>query len=252
MSRAGKLALLAPLVASALVAGGCRVDMHDQPKYEPYERSSFFPNGSAARPLPAHTVARGSWHDPATAAVHTGFGGDGKLIASIPIPVDMALLERGQSMYNGFCAPCHDRTGSGRGMVVRRGFKVAASFHEPRLLTVADGHIFDAITRGFGQMPSYAPQIRVEDRWAIVAYVRALQLSAHANLAELSAEDRQKAQAGGVLPHLVEPPIGNYDKTFSGSPIGGGDPGGRSPNEDPMTHGSSDTPMNHGGGGGGH
>lgn len=246
MSRAPRLAALAVL---GLAAAGCRIDMHDQPKYEPYEKSSFFVNGSTAQAPPAHTVARGSWYPPAEAAFHTGFGEDGKLVGRIPLAIDLALVERGEAMYTGFCAPCHDRTGNGRGMVVRRGFKQAASFHEPRLLTVADGHIFDAMTRGFGQMPSYAPQISVADRWAIVAYVRALQLANAAPLGELSAEDRQKAQAAGVLPRAVEPPIGNYDKTFSGSPIGGGDPAGRTPNEDPITpHGSSGAATDHGGG----
>lgn len=249
MSRRTKLAFAAPLALLALAAGGCRIDMHDQPKYEAYEKSSFFPNGSASRPLPAHTVARGSWHDAAEAPRLTGFGTDGKLVPAIPVPVDRALLERGQMMFNGFCAPCHDRTGNGRGMVVRRGFKQAASFHDPRLLTVADGHIFDAITRGFGQMPSYAAQIKTEDRWAIVAYVRALQLAGHAPLADLPAEDRQKAQAAGAAAPAMEPPIGNYDKTFSGSPIGGGDPAGRSPNEEPISHGSSGAANEHGDGG---
>lgn len=249
MSRAARFALAAAFVGVVLGTSACRVDMHDQPKYEAYEKSSFFPNGSASRPQPVNTVARGSWYPPSEAPLQTGYGADGKLVARLPVPVTMALLERGQMQFNGFCAPCHDRTGNGRGMVVRRGFKQAASFHEPRLLEVADGHIFDAVTRGFGQMPSYAAQIRVEDRWAIVAYVRALQLAENAQLAELPAEDRLKAQAAGVLLRSVEPPIGNYEKTFVGSPMGGGDPAGLSPNEDPMSHGSSGGATEHGDGG---
>lgn len=190
------VALLAlPLL---LALGGCRQDMHDQPKYEAYEASAFFANDTSARPIPEGTVARGQLRE--DLPYFTGFGADDQPIARIPIPVDERMLVRGRVQYNGFCAPCHDRVGSGQGMVVRRGFKQPSSFHIDRLRGERDGYFFDVITNGFGQMPSYAAQIDPEDRWAIVSYVRALQLSQHVPMTDLSPEERQRAEAGGPPP----------------------------------------------------
>jgi mono/diheme cytochrome c family protein len=114
--------------------------------------------------------------------------------------VTRATLERGRDTFNAFCSPCHDRVGTGRGMIVRRGFPQPPSYHQERLRTVADGHFFDVMTNGFGRMPSYASQIPVEDRWAVVAYIRTLQLSQHAPLEELPREMREKAREAGTLP----------------------------------------------------
>lgn len=190
------LALLVALATLGLA--GCRQDMHDQPKYEPYERSRFFADGTSARPLPAGTVARGQLRE--DEPYYTGFTEDDRLVERIPIAVTPDVLERGRFTFNAFCAPCHDRAGTGLGMIVRRGFKQPPTYHQERLREAADGHFFDVVTNGFGQMPSYAREIPVEDRWAVVAYVRALQLSQHARLAELPEEDRQRAVAAGTLP----------------------------------------------------
>ncbi len=200
------------LLAAALVFAGCRVDMHDQPKYEPLEKSSFFPDASSARQPPDHTVARGEL-DPDTVFT-TGFGPDEKPVAEIPMRVTMRTLERGRDDFNTFCSPCHDRVGTGQGMVVRRGYKQPPTYHQDRLRQAPDGYFFDVITHGFGQMPSYAAQVPVAERWAIVAYIRALQLSQHAPLGALSARERSEAEAAGALPEeltdtTMEPPPGN-------------------------------------------
>lgn len=183
------LAALVALVPLALA--GCRQGMFDDAKYEPYEKSTLFPNESSARPIPAGTVARGLLADDRLLA--TGVGPAGTFAAN-PLPIDRRLLRRGRERYDVFCAPCHDRVGTGNGMIVRRGFTRPPSFHEDRLRQIPDGHVFDVVTRGFGQMPSYAKQVSVEDRWAIVAYVRALQLSQDADLAALPADVRQVAE----------------------------------------------------------
>lgn len=192
---------MSAFLVTALAFAGCRVDMHDQPKYEPLEKSTFFADGSSARPLPAHTVARGELQ--ADTVYYTGFGADGKPVAEIPMKVTLATLERGRQDFDTFCSPCHDRVGTGEGMVVRRGYKQPPTYHQDRLRQVADGYIFDVITHGFGQMPSYAAQVPVADRWAIVAYVRALQLSQHAPLSALTPEERRRAEAAGPLPEQL-------------------------------------------------
>jgi hypothetical protein len=163
--------------------------MHDTPRYKPLAASDFFADESAARPPVEGTVARGELRE--DEHLYTGKVG-GKFVEDFPFPVDRGLLERGQERYDIFCSPCHDRVGTGRGMVVRRGYRQPPSFHEPRLVQSPPGYFFDAITNGFGVMPDYAAQIPVRDRWAIVAYIRALQLSQAAKLADLPEEDRSK------------------------------------------------------------
>ncbi|HEX6202430.1 MAG TPA: cytochrome c [Thermoanaerobaculia bacterium] len=183
--------LAAVAVALPLAVAGCRQGMFDDARIEPYEASPVFADGSSARPLPAGTVARGRLAaDPVLATGAVPGGG----FAPNPLPITRELLTRGRERYDVFCSPCHDRVGTGRGMIVRRGYQRPPSFHEPRLKEIADGHIFDVATRGFGQMPSYASQVAVEDRWAIVAYVRALQLSQDAELAALPAATRRVAE----------------------------------------------------------
>ncbi len=183
------------LAAGALVllAAGCRQDMHDQPKYQPLEASAFFADGRASRPRIPGTVARGRRDDD---ALLVSGKQDGKLAEVFPAPVTKAVLDRGHQRFDVYCSPCHDRTGSGRGMIVMRGYKQPASFHEERLRTSAPGYFFDVITNGFGVMPSYAAQIPVADRWAIAAYVRALQLSQHATLADVPEAERQALLTG--------------------------------------------------------
>jgi len=183
-----------------LAAVGCRQNMHNQAKYIPLRESDFFADGQSARPLPAHTVARGFLR--AETAVFTGLDKAGKPVAEIPFPVTKAVLLRGEQRYNIFCSPCHDRTGSGRGMIVQRGYKQPPSFHIDRLRNSPVGYFYNNITEGYGVMPSYASQIPPEDRWAIVAYIRALQLSQNAQMADLTPEERERLEAAFKLPEI--------------------------------------------------
>jgi len=195
------LAAVAAL-ALAATASACRQDMFDQPKATPLVESDFFRDGRSARaPVPG-TVARGQLA--ADRVLATGIGPDGKFVGRIPVPVDRALLFRGQERFNIFCSPCHDRTGAGLGMIVQRGYKRPPSFHEERLRRQPIGYFFDVMTNGFTEMPAYASQIPVEDRWAIASYIRALQLAQHAPLAALTAEDRTAIEAARTLP--AKPP----------------------------------------------
>lgn len=164
-------------LAIALLALGCRQDMHDQPRYEPLEPSAFFAEGQSARPPVQGTVARGTLRQDLyffTGKVGNTHGNE------IPFSPTREVLLRGQERYNIYCAPCHSRTGDGDGMIVRRGYRRPPSFHEERMRQAPLGHYFDAITNGFGAMPDYAPQVAPRDRWAIAAYIRALQLSQRA------------------------------------------------------------------------
>ena len=167
--------------------------MHDQPKYQPLERSTFFDDQRASRPLVPGTVARG--HLEADVAFYQGTS-DAGMLQELPIPVTHTLLERGQERFNIYCSPCHDRTGIGFGMIVQRGFKRPPSLHDQRLRDVPVGYLFQVIGNGFGVMPSYAAQVPAPDRWAIVAYIRALQLSQAASLADVPAGERQKLEQG--------------------------------------------------------
>lgn len=180
----------AAVALAALVLAGCRQDMHDAPRYKPLAASDFFANGSSARPLPAGTVARGFLRE--DALLYTGRTAEGSLTSELPMPVTRALLVRGHERYDIFCAPCHGKLGDGQGMVVQRGFKPPSSYHVERLRQAPIGYLFDVMTNGFGVMPGYAPQVPAEDRWAIAAYVRALQLSQHYDAAKLSPEDRAR------------------------------------------------------------
>ena len=170
---------------------GCRQDMHNQPKYVPLRESTFFPDGRSARPLVAGTVARGYLRD--DELLYTGKV-DGADATVFPFDVDMAVMTRGRERFDIYCSPCHGRTGLGDGMVVRRGYRRPPAFDLDRLRDAAVGHFFDVITNGFGAMPDYAAQIAARDRWAIAAYVRALQLSQHAMLEDLSASERTELE----------------------------------------------------------
>jgi mono/diheme cytochrome c family protein len=169
----------------ALATAGCRQDMHDQPKFIPLRPSTFFDDGRSARPLVEGTVARGHLDD--DAAFFTGKGPDGKPLDAFPLPVTKEVVERGQDRFNIYCAPCHGRLGNGDGMIVRRGFRRPPSYHIDRLRDVPNGYLFDVISKGFGAMSDYAAQIQPADRWAIVAYIRALQLSQNATVNDVPA-----------------------------------------------------------------
>ena len=150
--------------------------MHDQPKYVPLRQSSFFGDNRSARPLVAGTVARGHLRDDALLYTGKVNGADATIF---PFPIDANVMARGRERFDIFCSPCHGRTGQGDGMIVRRGFRRPPTFHQDRLRSAPVGQLFDVITNGFGAMPDYAVQVRPEDRWAIIAYVRALQFSQH-------------------------------------------------------------------------
>lgn len=172
---------------------GCHEDMYDQPKYETYEGNPYFRDSLSMRKPPPGTVARGT--PDRRGVLYTGVV-DGKLSESFPFPVTKDLLIRGQDKFNVFCSPCHGRTGDGKGMVVQRGFPAPATFHSDTLRAAAPGHFFKAITDGFGRMYSYAAVISPKDRWAIVAYVRALQQSQRTMSSELDGSELTQMQRG--------------------------------------------------------
>ena len=181
---------LVAVVCCLLSLSACRQDMHNQPKYRPLRASAFFADGSSARPLVEGTIARGTLQE--DEAFFTGKVG-GTPVTELPIPVDDRLLDRGQERYDIYCTPCHDATGGGRGMVVQRGFaRVPPSFHDERLRTAPVGYFFDVMTNGFGIMPDYRVQITPRDRWAVAAYIRALQLSQRAPAADVPGGDPAK------------------------------------------------------------
>ncbi|HLI75519.1 MAG TPA: cytochrome c [Acidobacteriaceae bacterium] len=172
------------LAAAAFSATGCRQDMHNQPKFYPQRSTSFYSDGRSVRPQVENTVARNQLHQ--NAYFYTGLV-DGKEGDGMPLPVTMELLQRGQERYNIFCTPCHSRVGNGAGMIVQRGYRPAGNFHTDRLRNAPLGHFYSVIANGYGAMPEYASQIATEDRWAIVAYIRALQLSQAAKPADVPA-----------------------------------------------------------------
>ena len=165
--------------------------MHDQPKYIPLRSSDFFHDDRSARPIVEGTVARGHLHEDSLLYTGKANGADATLF---PFAVDARVMARGQDRFNVYCSPCHGRTGSGDGMIVRRGYRRPPSLHAERLRASSVGHYFDVMTNGFGAMPDYAAQVRAEDRWAIAAYIRALQLSEHATLADVPPAERGTLQ----------------------------------------------------------
>lgn len=180
-------------VAVALLAG-CHTDMWHQPKLKAQSASNFFADGKGDRPLVANTVPVGYLRD--NEALYTGKVAN-KPVAQLPLPLTRELLQRGQERYNVFCSPCHGKVGDGQGMIAQRGLALRrppATFHTDRLRGMPVGYFYDVITNGFGMMYSYASRIPPEDRWAIAAYVRVLQLSQHARTSELTPEDLRKLQ----------------------------------------------------------
>lgn len=180
------------LAASLLPLGGCqlRQDMADQPKAKPLSPTDFFEDGRSERPAIENTVARG-----AIAADDLVVPKDSN---AFPLPLNQQLLERGENRYKIYCTPCHGLQGDGNGMIAVRGMKHPPSYHLDRLRQAPSGYFYDVMTNGFGVMNGYAAQITPADRWAIIAYVRALQLSRNAAVADLPAEVQRKVKSGGA------------------------------------------------------
>jgi mono/diheme cytochrome c family protein len=170
--------------------------MYDQPKYQPLQKSTFFADGRGSRPLVEGTVARGTLDSAAAPLPPGGAPGSADLVTTLPVPLTRELVSRGRERFEIFCTPCHDRTGGGGGMVVRRGYRPPPSLHIDRLRDAPVGHFYDVMTRGLGAMPDYAQQISPSDRWAIAAYVKALQLSQRASAAELPPRERARLESG--------------------------------------------------------
>lgn len=178
------------LAIALLLVVGCRQDMHNQPKYIPLRSSAFFENGMGSRTQIPETVARGQLR--ADAYYYTGKNGvkDGD---RFPFPITAAVLQRGQERYNIYCTPCHSRLGDGNGMIVQRGYAKAANLiGDDRIVRSPVGHYYDVITNGWGAMPDYKSQVAPADRWAISAYIRVLQMSQNASMADVPPEMRDK------------------------------------------------------------
>jgi mono/diheme cytochrome c family protein len=188
---AGLLAVIILLLAVLLA--GCD-DMSNQPKYEPFEESAFFPDQRSARPLVSGAVPQGG--GPTEGEAAAGRTEDGELVDALPFPLTEEVLERGRDRYDIFCSPCHGLDGYGQGMIVQRGFSQPPSLHSVRLRQAPLGHYYEVITNGFGQMYSYAERVDPADRWSISAYIRALQLSQNASVEDVPPEELQQLQEG--------------------------------------------------------
>ena len=193
-------ALTALIAGMTLALGACRQDMHDTPRVEPYEATEAFDNQSGNRTLVEGTVARGHLND--DELLYTGKQG-GQPVDEFPFQISREVLERGQQRFNIYCSPCHGRTAMGNGMVVQRGLKAPPSFHDERLRAAPAGYFFDVMTNGFGVMQDYRAQVDVNDRWAIAAYIRALQYSQHATLADVP--ENKRGELDGVAPPDAKP-----------------------------------------------
>ena len=199
---------LGALAAISLLAG-CRQDMHNQPKFIPQRGTDFFADGRSARPQVEHTVARDQLRE--DQYFSTGLV-NGKEQDALPFPATLAVLERGQERYNVYCTPCHSRVGNGEGMIVQRGYKPAGNYHDAKRLAQPLSHYFYVMTNGYGAMPDYSAQLAPADRWAVAAYIRALQLSQNAkesdvpqgttvrNLSDIAEQEGLPASFAGPWP----------------------------------------------------
>ena len=184
--------LVAAIAIAMFMTASCTQNMATQPRYDPLEASDFFPDSSSARPLPIGTISRD--YVMKTEFGETGMIG-GKPADRFPFPITAEVMRRGQQRYNIYCSPCHDYVGTGNGMAARRGFRrMPASFHTEDMRMSPPGHFFDVMTNGFGSMPPYANQIAARDRWAITAYIRALQLSQWATLDSVPEDERRRLE----------------------------------------------------------
>ncbi len=220
---------ISPIGLLAVFAlAGCRQDMHDQPRFKPLAKSDFYSDLRSARPPVDGVVARGQLHD--DVYLYTGKVGSNPG-DYMPFPVTAEVLTRGQQRFNIYCSPCHSRLGDGNGMIVQRGYKRPPSYHIERLRKAPLGYFYDVITNGFGAMPDYSAQIPPRDRWDIVAYIRALQLSQNATTADVP--------AGQAVPS--QPPV------FRGEPGSGATlPELQPANAEPMEVMPAEQPMGHG------
>ncbi|QNI37116.1 c-type cytochrome [Edaphobacter albus] len=216
----GRCVSFASAILLTATLAGCRQDMHDQPKFFPQRGTSFYADGRSVRPQVVNTVARsqgeaGSYF---MTGMVDGAEGDG-----MPYKVTLPVLERGQERYNVYCTPCHSRVGNGKGMIVQRGYYAATSFHSYRLRQAPLGHFFNVISNGYGAMPDYAAQIRPEDRWAIAAYIRALQLSQNAAGTDVPSGARvvpisAVEESNGFSSDFLNPWVGSAGSSTSSAP----------------------------------
>ncbi|MDQ3281990.1 MAG: cytochrome c [Acidobacteriota bacterium] len=195
------------MLLALLTSGACRQKMANQPRYDPLEPSDFFTDGMSARPRVAGTVARGEIsNDP--------FFDTGKVNGAVadgfPFPVTMDVINRGHERFDIYCSECHSRVGDGNGMIPSRGYRRPPSFHTATLRTAPTGHFFDVMTNGFGAMPPYGTMIPPRDRWAIVAYIRALQLSQNATVNDVPSADRARLDAPAASAHTVSEHGGSH------------------------------------------
>lgn len=203
------------LILGSLALVGCsRMDMQDQPKYRPQRPSEFFADGRSERQPVEGTIARGALDE--DTEFYEGKDAAGKDIETFPVAVDRTLIVRGEDRYNIYCSPCHGRIGNGLGMIVRRGFKQPPSYHIDRLRNAPVGHFFDVISNGYGAMQNYAMQLQPRDRWAVIAYIRALQYSENASINDLPQEARARIPAVGTPPSAaqINEPIAPADADF--------------------------------------
>jgi hypothetical protein len=219
-----------------LLIAGCRQDMQDEPKMIPQRGSTFFADGRSARPQVEHTVARGQLEQ--DQYFYTGLI-DGKEQDAMPFPVTLEVLERGQERFNIYCTPCHSRVGNGDGMIVQRGYKPAGNYHDAKRLAEPLSHYFFVMTNGYGAMPDYAAQLTPVDRWAVAAYIRALQLSQNAtvadvpagaqvqNLKDIAQQEGLPANYAGAWPVAAETDVNALPKTaiIAGAPAEGANAG---------------------------
>jgi hypothetical protein len=185
------ISILFALLPALFFLTGCTA-MENQPRYQPLQGSAFFPDGRSARPLPPGTIPYGSLEE--SDPYYTAIDEEGMLIERIPVDLTIELLEWGRERYDIFCSPCHGLDGYGQGMIVQRGFPAPQSFHIDRLRQAPDGYFYDVITNGFGRMYAYDYRVPPDDRWAITAYIRALQFSQQATLEELPAEEQPELE----------------------------------------------------------
>lgn len=199
-----KLSILILALAASTMMVSCRQDMQDQPKYLAYRGSETFGDSLSSRMPVEGTVARGYLREDeayytgkmaggvsAAASTDTSKKSAGNEVNEFPFPITHEIMDRGQERYNIYCSPCHGVLGDGRGMIVNRGFRQPPSYHQDRLRTATLGHFYDVITNGFGVMPDYAMQVPPHERWAIIAYIRALQYSQNAKLADVPPDQVQ-------------------------------------------------------------
>ncbi len=190
-AKRGAISLFA--AAAFLFCAGCRQDMHVQPRYNPFDPADFFADGQSARIPVAGTVPRGDLATGPQELMYTGKV-NGAIVDQFPFLVTRAVLDRGRERFNIYCEPCHGMTGDGDGKIVQRGFRRPPSLHPDHLRAAPAGHFFDVTSHGFGAMSPYGYRVVPRDRWAIVAYIRALQLSRQASINDVPAEDRKQLQ----------------------------------------------------------